>query len=292
MWIFISIGLAIIVIVLLWKNNKRVSNIKKYINISVQYIRATNIIKSMLFVPESIVTVNDLGEITYANNQVENDFGWTEADLKGERMSLLIPAKHLLDFEFFKKNHSDGDDPAHLEIEGQKKNNGFFPIEVTVGKWYDDELKQVAYYTIILKNISHRKDNEAVIKIAREVIDKLNRLSVKGLEILRAGSWSWDMINDNVEYDEGFRKIFRLRSGEFITARDLMDMIHADDLDKSSATLKVAIENKIPYTMEYRIGHKNNTKDLVRVSGVPELNKNGNVIRINGGIILVKENVA
>ncbi len=290
-WVIISFGLAIIIIILLWNSNyKRGSNIKKLINISAQYIRATNIIKSMLFVPESIVTLNDLGEIVYSNNKTKNTFGWSEEELRGERMSLLIPTKHLMDFELFKKDHSE-DDETHLEIEGQKKNNGLFPIEVRIGKWYDDELKQIVYYTVILKDISHRRDNELVLKIAREQIDKLNRLSVKGMEILRAGSWSWDMITDNVEYDEGFRKLYRFRAGEIIKARDVMDMVHAEDLDKSNNILKVAIENKIPYTMEYRIGHKNNTRDLVKVSGVPELNKNGNVIRINGAVILIKENV-
>lgn len=291
-WTTIVGCIAVIVIVLLAHTNIRKGvSIRLLRNISAQYVITQVKLKSILFAQSCFISLDEHDKIIWGNKKTEKFFGLDEEDLKGKKMDKIISAKYLNEFETFKKNHSAENDDTHLEAEAIRNNGLLFPVEITISKWYDDDEKKFVRYTIEIRDISHRKRTEETKRIGFAEINKQNSLCNMAQRILKAGAWSWDMSNDNVEYDKEFAKYFWLAPGEAVKAKDLMDKVFIDDREAVNNAMLTAGEKGIGYNVTYRIVQKNFRKDLVRCVAEPVLSENGKLIRLNGAIQLIEENV-
>lgn len=298
--IILLVVLAVIGIMAFRMGRSRLDGI---INIS-QYTKARNIIKSMLFVPQAIVTTDEKGIIVYANNRSKTGFGWSEDEMKGKSMKLIIPDKYFAAYELFKQNHSGENDSSHLEIECKIKDENLFPVDIMIGKWTDDNDEKNIFFTIVIRNIAHKKANEATVRLAMLEMKKLHNLLVSANKLLTSGAWCWDMapedkdhgfglkpVSDNVECDAGFRHIFGFRIDEKVTAADVMVKVYHKDRHIVNKAIEQCAIDKQQYEIKYRVPQQNGQLDLIRSMGKPEMSVNGKVIKIHGAVILIEKNV-
>ncbi|MBS0194935.1 MAG: EAL domain-containing protein [Proteobacteria bacterium] len=120
---------------------------------------------------DAVVCVDDQQRIVLANPAAERMFGYTAAELKGQRLDLLIPQRfqtaHVRQVERFGE---DGRTTRHMGalgvVHGLRRDGEEIPLEVSITRHRDGERIS---YTAIARDISERQ-------AAQQRIDRLNRM--------------------------------------------------------------------------------------------------------------------
>jgi PAS domain S-box-containing protein len=114
---------------------------------------------------DSIITIDEKGRIDLFNNAAESLFGYTEREISGKYVSLIIPDFEKADIvgELTKftssKKIQNGTNQA--ELMGRKKDGSIFFIEISVDKV---ELPDKSFFVTIIRDITTRKLAEEKIK--------------------------------------------------------------------------------------------------------------------------------
>ena len=124
-------------------------------------------------VPDAIVAVDEAGTILQVNSQTEQLFGYNREELIGQKVEILVPARHHRqhrghrdDFARSPKVRRMG---ASLELHGRRKDGSEFPVEISLSP------VSVANGTLILsaiRDISDRKRIEEDLRRANEELEK------------------------------------------------------------------------------------------------------------------------
>ena len=107
------------------------------------------------------------GIVESANPAMERLFGYSAAELKGQRFSVLIPeldwAQHAVSLEHYGVSHAARVLGLNHEVVGVRKDGSGFPLEMTLTEMV---LGGERYFTGILRDISARKQVEAALSNA------------------------------------------------------------------------------------------------------------------------------
>ncbi|MBF0501562.1 MAG: response regulator [Candidatus Riflebacteria bacterium] len=110
---------------------------------------------------DAIVTTDATGKIQFWNSAAETIFGYSEKDILGKSLELIIAdSSHAnLDEIMTSVFHNFGSSQATrvLEISGRRSNGTEFPAELSLSSWKSD---LTAFATAILRDISRRKSLE------------------------------------------------------------------------------------------------------------------------------------
>ncbi len=113
---------------------------------------------------DAIITTNSNGLVLGWNRGAEKIFGYAEAEITGQKLTLIIPQKyeklHQLGLE---RVSADGEHRVigkTVELLGLHKNRNEFPIELSLAEWENSSGK---FFTAIIRDISERKKAEAAI---------------------------------------------------------------------------------------------------------------------------------
>ena len=117
---------------------------------------------------EGIMFFNEKGEIEALNPRAEKMFGYTERELDGKKMEVLVPKSrrptHVNHRETFLKKPSIRSMGVGLDLEGLRKDGSTFPIEISLSYLkHNDQTLVVAFIT----DISLRKKHEQVLEDQR-----------------------------------------------------------------------------------------------------------------------------
>lgn len=106
---------------------------------------------------DGIISVNDKEEIISWNFGAQRMFGYSEMEMLGKSLQVVIPQNG-----FFLEEIST----KPMELKGQHKDGHLFPVEISHTRWEKGD----AYFdTIIIRDITERKENERrLIKAMRE----------------------------------------------------------------------------------------------------------------------------
>lgn len=115
---------------------------------------------------DAIVTIDHQGTIVSANPATEAMFGYTQKELLGRNVKLLMPAPIAKEHDSYLKRYRTTGKARVIgsdrEFMAQRKDGTLFPIDLTVS-----ELKPLRLFTGIVRDISHRKQLEReVVEIA------------------------------------------------------------------------------------------------------------------------------
>ncbi|MEX2213305.1 MAG: response regulator [Phycisphaeraceae bacterium] len=120
--------------------------------------------------PDAIVTADQSGHITFFNRGAQHLLGYSEAQVKGKPLALLMPAR-------FREAHSNGIARflktgaakvigRTVELAALRKDDTEVPIELSLSAWTTPGGE--AAFTGILRDITERKEEEQLLKKSSE----------------------------------------------------------------------------------------------------------------------------
>ncbi len=125
--------------------------------------------------PDPTILVNQEGRITLASPQTEQIFGYSQAELVGQPVEILMPARfraahghHLRGFFMAPRMRPMG---SGLELSAERKDGTEFPIEVSLSPLEGEDLPAVL---AVIRDITERKQAEAAIAQRSAELEKAN----------------------------------------------------------------------------------------------------------------------
>jgi PAS domain S-box-containing protein len=128
----------------------------------------------------------------------------------------------------------------------------------------------------ISTDITPRKRLEAAL---RESDERLNlALSSAGV-----GTWSWNIVEDAIIWDDHIHRLFGLEPGTFGGKyEDAMRMLHPDDRDRVAREVANAVESDAPYDTEHRAVWPDGSVHVLGARGKVYRATDGGALRMTG----------
>ncbi len=110
-------------------------------------------------VTDAIVVIDRKGQIITVNPATERIFGYTQEELIGANVTILMPAPYCDEHGQYIRNYLDSRVPKIIgigrELVGQRKDQTTFPIDLTVS-----EVDHLGMFTGIIRDITERKQTQ------------------------------------------------------------------------------------------------------------------------------------
>lgn len=194
---------------------------------------------------EAILIVDEEGHIESLNEKAFEIFGYTEAEIIGQKIETLFcdDPKNTA-FPFFEKNVSRA---QWIEIQSVRKSGAIFSAEFHVS---EIKIRQKRIYVVILRDISERKSTENRIKESENRFRSSFDFAPIGMALISVdGLW--------IQVNQALCQIVGYGEKELLHT-DFYHMTHADDLAYSREILDPVFKSSLKTTMlEKRYIHKN-----------------------------------
>ncbi|WP_372748983.1 PAS domain S-box protein [Litorivivens sp.] len=126
--------------------------------------------------PDAMVIVGDNGEIVLANKQTESVFGYSQDELVGQPIEILMPkrfqGKHAHHRQSFFVTPIVREMGRNLELFGQKKTGQEFPVEISLSPL---ETKEGLLVSAAIRDITERKDKEVELNRYAQQLESKNQ---------------------------------------------------------------------------------------------------------------------
>jgi PAS domain S-box-containing protein len=135
---------------------------------------------------DGIISMDEQQRIVLFNPAAEKIFGWTAAQVVGQPLDLLIPAR----FTDAHRHHVRAFEAAGItgrrmgalgEVSGRRADGAEFPIEASISQM---EVSGRKHFTVILRDITERKETEQALARAKEELEE--RVAQRTSELARA----------------------------------------------------------------------------------------------------------
>jgi len=199
---------------------------------------------------DGIVTIDTTGQIISCNAAIQTMFGWEQAALTGQNISVLIPAPELLNHVLSLKSDEANNRPVMLgeshDLEALKKDGTAFPIRLAIG---EVKLTDESLFVGFMTDLTQR---EAIEKAMREkdqqIRSMMNNIPGVSFRCNLDANWSMRLISDAVATMTGWS------AEDFLNGTiHFAQLIHPDDAQRVQPIVDAAIASRTNYAIEYRI---------------------------------------
>jgi len=123
---------------------------------------------------DAIIAADGQGNITFWNQGAQTIFGYTEEEMVGQPLSLLMPDRYKdAHQQGLKRSQSGGQKRLigkTVELQGLRKDTREFPLELSLSSWMAGEDR---FFSGIIHDISNRKQAEATLQKQQELVRTL-----------------------------------------------------------------------------------------------------------------------
>lgn len=130
--------------------------------------------------PDAIVIVDPRGAIAFVNSQTEKLFGYTRAELLGQRVELLMPERFR--DSHVHQRHQYGAEPrvrpmgVGLQLYGRRKDGSDFPVEISLSPI---QIQGRTYVTSAIRDVTERVQTEKQIRNLNQELEAALKRSEK-----------------------------------------------------------------------------------------------------------------
>jgi len=165
---------------------------------------ASNIIRDL---PEALLIINAQGELIYVNRAVETLTGFSETELIGNHVSMLMPpsAHRRLDVLTWLTRWADNPDPSqlrYLNLDGVNKNGTERRYRVRVSSFKSE---QSARFLVIIRDVTEEEEASRRLQHARLVSDRILAIGDQGILTINE-SQTIEYWNKRAEQIFGYRE--------------------------------------------------------------------------------------
>ncbi len=145
-------------------------------------------------VGDGIVSADGHGQLLFFNRAAERMFGYAASELIGQPLTLLMPERfheaHRRGLERYLATGEARLIGARSELAGRRKDGSEFPLELDLGNW---KVREVHYFTGILRDISARKSAEEALRRTHEELDAAHKELHSAHDALRLANVELDL---------------------------------------------------------------------------------------------------
>ena len=150
---------------------------------------------------EGVVTTDMNGMILSVNSTLIDQFGYSEEELKGKNVAMLVPSHHREKHDHYVSGYLQTKQSQIIgtghQVDGQKKDGTCFPIDISIN---DIQLENQCLFVGIIRDITMKQYEENIQKIISEKI-----LSKLGIERIHAAT---DCFREILQCEHAFCSIY------------------------------------------------------------------------------------
>ncbi|MEK8018475.1 MAG: CHASE domain-containing protein [Candidatus Parabeggiatoa sp.] len=136
-------------------------------------------------VVNGILTINQHGIIEFLNPAAEKLFAYTEREVIGQNVKILMPEPYHSEHDNYLNNYVRTGQAKVIgigrEVTGKRKNGTTFPMELAVSEMHSDKGRK---FVGIVTEITERKNAEQMLIEAKEKAEDANRLKSEFLNVM------------------------------------------------------------------------------------------------------------
>ena len=129
-------------------------------------------------VVDALITIDEKGNIESANPATQTMFGYTNDEIVGQNVSILMPEPYRHEHDSYLKQYSETGIARILgtgrELEARRSDGSVFPIDLSVSEMTIGGTKK---FTGMIKDISKRKNAERNLRKESETLTRLNEIT-------------------------------------------------------------------------------------------------------------------
>jgi PAS domain S-box-containing protein len=246
-------------------------------------------------IQEGLVLVNDRGVIILCNPTCTKLFGYTEDELIGENIEILVPTHqrenhHHVRSDYHKDPKQRGMAMAR-HLNGQRKDKTLFPVEVSLNPFVDLENGK-RYVAALVSDVSIKRESED------KLIEFAQNLEVK-VEERTKELWQSEQLYKSIArnfpggvisiFDRSLRYLFAEGQGLFELGIETADLIGQDYISRMDGATAVKVKNNLDkvfegeqLSFEVEVG-----KFTYLINAVPLVDNEGKIDRI----LVVEKNI-
>ena len=140
--------------------------------------------------PDALILADDNGNIVFWNRSATRMFGYSEEEALGQPLTLIIPKRyheqHLKGFHRFCESGESRMIGRTIEVSGQTKQAGEFPLELSLATW---QSKGARFFSGFLRDVTDRRrleTRQAVQLAISQVLMDSETIEQAGSNILQA----------------------------------------------------------------------------------------------------------
>ena len=199
---------------------------------------------------DGIVTIDKNGTVHTVNPAVERLFGYSEEELIGKNVNMLMPEPYRTEHDGYLRRYHRTKEKRIIgigrEVEGKRKDGSVFPIELGVSEIC---LQDETLFVGTLRDITERKITEHHLT----TLEARHDLALRGLSV---GIWDWNVQTNNLFWSNRFKEIVGITEQGFVPHfNEFSDRLHEEDKAETLAAVDNHLKHKIPYDVEYRLKH-------------------------------------
>src|SRR5678809_1095273 len=237
-------------------------------------------------IPDAVAVVNQQGVLIQVNSQTESLFGYTRAELIGQKIEILVPERqrphHDQHREQFHRQPKIRRMGSGLDLYGRRRDGSEFPVEIS--------LSPVAagnglIVLSAIRDISDRKRIEEELRRANEELDKRKSREVRDSQnrlALIVDSSQDAIIGKNLDgivthWNKGAEDIYGYTAQEMI-GRSISTLAPQDRIDEIPTILqKIRNGDRVEYFESVRVT-KDKRRLHVSISVSPIFDADGTII--------------
>lgn len=232
------------------------------------------------FSADAILALDDDKTIVLFNKAAQKVFGYSEAEIQGQSLEILLPPKVRLHHDEYLYEFDQSPERARSmgnrsTVQGLTKSNELIPIGLSIQKHPKGE--GLRYSAVIRDMTDHFKAIETLEKSK----DRLNRAQ----RITHTGHWEWTILTGDLFWSDEIYRIFGQTKGvDEVSYENFLNVIHPDDRDNVANYVNWCVERKMPYAITHRIVCPDGVEKVVHERGEILCNEEGVAVRMDGTV--------
>jgi len=214
---------------------------------------------------DAIISIDETGHILRFNPAAESMFGYSENEVIGKNIKMLMPSPYTEEHDQYLKNFLTSGQAKIIgigrEVQGLRKNKNIFPIELAVSELMLDGKR---IFNGVIRDITLRKAAEKSLQINQQRLAEAQRLA-------HIGNWEWNIAQDSAECSDELYRILGLAPEETnMSLHTFIQYVHPHDRELVEKTLADTINGSQPtYSIEHRIIRQDGEERCVAAYGEP-----------------------
>ncbi|BAU26007.1 two-component system sporulation sensor kinase A [Aneurinibacillus soli] len=224
----------------------------------------------LLYSADAIMILDQNRNVRQVNRAFETLYGWTEKEIRGGPLPVILPEKEMMMKEVFDRV-SGGESVIGLETVAQCKNGHHRYVAITISPIWDEE-KQISSFSIVSLDITNRKKQEEALRLSEA---KYRYIAENTTDLIVVSK-----PDGRIEYASPSHQVmigYSQEEIEEIRGEKRRKLIHPDDLPLLQDTFIHCVEAKQQGEVEFRIHHKTGVWVYLDTRIQPVLDEQGEV---------------